>query len=188
MRGTQPHLRGVKPVCPVARFSCHPEVLRGVRLACSKCLGVTKRRCTGNAIFGGLEPCVRPARRAMPVSDPMRSVPPPWAQRKCVSNGTSRRRFARAPCLRPGISGRLAFSGFFLRSGISDRQKTPVFCESAKAAVAANSATSFLLAFLRNASQILPATDDLRWAFAERVWSRRGAAIVAFSRGAWERE
>jgi hypothetical protein len=172
--------------CPVARFSCHPEVLRGVRLACTECLGVTERRCRGNAIFGGLEPCVRPARRAMPVSDPMRSVLPPWAQRKCVSNGTSRRRFARVLLSPARLSWPTrVFQGFF-EGGISGRQKTPAFCVSAKLAKSANCASSFLLAFSMNASRILPATDDLRWAVAGRVWSRRGAAIVAFPRGAWE--
>jgi hypothetical protein len=113
--------------CPVARFSCHPEVLRGVRLACTECLGVTERRCRGNAIFGGLEPCVRPARRAMPVSDPMRSVPPPWAQRKCVSNGTSRRRFARVLLSPARLSWPTrVFQGFF-EGGISGRQKNACF-------------------------------------------------------------
>lgn len=52
-------------------------------------------------------------------------------------------------------------------------------------AKSANCVASFLLAYLRNASAIWLAADDLRWAFAGRVWSRRGAAIVAFPRGGW---
>jgi hypothetical protein len=113
--------------CPVARFSCHPEVLRGVRLACTECLGVTERRCRGNAIFGGLEPCVRPARRAMPVSDPMRSVLPPRAQRKCVSHRMNGRRFARAS-LSPArhFWPTRIFQGFFA-DGLSDQQKNACF-------------------------------------------------------------
>jgi hypothetical protein len=126
MRGTQPHLRGVTPFALSARFSCHPEVLRGVRLACSACLGMTVRRCSGNAIFGGLSH-VRPSRRAMLVGDPMRSVPFPWAQRKCVSNSMNGRRFARAPVPPARHSWPTRIFRVFFEVGLSDREKNACF-------------------------------------------------------------
>ncbi len=178
---------GPEAVCRSARFSRHPEVLRGVRPACTERLGMTERRRSGNPSFRGLEPCA-----ASPPSDagsdPMRSVPFPRAQRKCVSNRTNGRRFARASLSPARLSWPTRiFQGFF-EDGISGRQKTPAFCESAMSAKSANCATSFLLAFLRNASRILPVTDDLRRAFAGLVWSRRARRSWAFPRGAWERE
>ena len=65
----------------------------------------------------------------------------------------------------------------FYEARSSGPRKTSAFCESAMSAKSANCGASFLLAFLKNASAILEAADDLRGAMARRsLGSRRGAA------------
>jgi hypothetical protein len=60
--------------------------------------------------------------------------------------------------------GQTLFFGGFRQAGTPDRRKPPRFCEAAESAKRAKAATSFLLAFSRDASAFSPVADDLRGA------------------------
>lgn len=77
------------------------------------------------------------------------------------------------------------FPGFYEAEKVCP-PKEPGFCVSAVCAVSAECGSLFLLAFSTNASRILAIADDLRGAIEARsLGSRRGAAMLAFPRGAW---